>query len=38
MVLYWYAVKELGEMRNLGKIVPAKVDMLTFIVIYSKHY
>lgn len=34
VILYWYTVKKLREMRNLEKIVPAKVNMLSSIVIY----
>lgn len=36
MGLYWCTVKKLGEMRSLEKTVPVKVNVLSFIIIYSK--
>lgn len=33
MFLYWYTVKKLGDMKNLEKIVPVKVNMLSLLFI-----
>lgn len=33
VLFYWWTVKRLGEVQNVGKIVPAKISVLSYVII-----